>query len=381
MTQNPGTTPWGYQGTFRRHAGQSLWYWEKPYWYGSAGTNPAGAQQRYAYKQCNRFRGRPFWSLITSDHVSYGTIGGLCTPCHDPHGVSPTLGTNQAYGVPLLKGTWMTSPYKEDVAPVSATEPRGGGKEAAVLNVGSTPLYHIDQNTFDVATASPRQGGGGGGYGGSTTSVTAFTWNFTSTKRVTETVDQFGGLCLKCHPKSSIAPTTGTQSSPAPWRSVDRIHNSVQGWGTYGANAGNAVHSYTCSKCHTPHNSCLNRLLITNCLDFSHRGQVASGGVQPIKNTERGEEGSGAGNFPGGGGGGGSSPKYPGPWFWGSASGSHGGGDGGYRTSSSTTTTRACHDNTNTDAYPSNERWNVKSPWGIPGPPPPPSSSRSGGGD
>ena len=37
-----------------------------------------------------------------------GVIDGLCSPCHDPHGVSPSLGDDTAYAVPLLKGTWLT---------------------------------------------------------------------------------------------------------------------------------------------------------------------------------------------------------------------------------------------------------------------------------
>ncbi len=334
MTQTAGTTPWGWQSTFGGTQAV-LGYWEKPFWYGAAGQNPAGPQMRYPYKNAIGSTGGHFGASSPLTTPVMGTIGGLCTPCHDPHGVSPTLGSNQQYGVPLLKGTWLTSPYKEDVAPVNSNEPRGGGREARVMNVGSTPLYHLDQNTFDVAT--PTRNGG-------------FTWNFTSTKRVTQTPDQFAGLCLRCHPKSSIAPTTGTQSNPAAWKSVDRIHNSVATWGTYGANAGNAVHSYTCSKCHSPHNACLNRLLITNCLNWQHRTQVASGGVTPVKNTERGRRGEGAGNFPGGGGGQGDEPRYPGPYFFGSARSPY---------------TRACHDNANTtgDTYPNIERWNSKSPW------------------
>jgi hypothetical protein len=266
-----------------------------------------------------------------------------------------------AYSVPLLKGTWMTSPYKEDVAPVKTNELRGGGRRAPDMSVGSTPLYHIDQNTFD-STTNTRQDSGG----------TAPSWNFNSTKRVTENDDEFGGLCLSCHPKTSINPTTG-----GAWKSMDRVHNTVKGWGGSGGNANNKVHSYTCSKCHTPHNSCLPRLLITNCLDFSHRGQKATGGLKPIKNVESGRRGEGAGNFPGGGGGDGDSPDYPGPWFFGST-GSSGGGGGGWGSndgSSPSTFTRKCHDDTNSTAYPANQLWNVKSPWGTPG-----ENQPSGGG-
>jgi len=122
--------------------------------------------------------------------------------------------------------------------------------------------------------------------------------------------------------------------------------------------------------------------MITNCLDFSHRGQKASGGLKPIKNTLSGRRGQGAGQFPGGGGGNGESPDYPGPWFFGSTGGSGGSGRdyGSNEGGSPSTYTRACHDNTNSDAYPENQRWNLKTPWGTPGPSQSPQGGNGGGG-
>ena len=38
-------------------------------------------------------------------------------------------------------------------------------------------------------------------------------------------------------------------------------------------------HKFTCSKCHAPHNSGLNRLMVTSCLNSNHQGQRASGGT------------------------------------------------------------------------------------------------------
>ena len=331
LTANSGTMPWGYDDTF--NASQIIMGYDDAQYFGSGAT---GRQQRYSYKASLSQKGGHFGASSSLTTPVNGSIGGLCTPCHDPHGVSPSLGGNQAYGVPLLKGTWMTSPYKDDVAPKATNETRGGGSGddggdggdgVSPFKNASTPGYHIDQNTFE--------------------SVSSNQWNFSSTKRVTETVDQFGGLCLKCHPKSSIAP--GTNSS---WKSMDRIHNTVKGWGTMGGNNNNAVHSYTCSKCHAPHNSGLQRLLVTNCLNYTHRGQVVSGGPTPPTNSGKGggdggdggDGGSGSGRFPAGGGGSGGSNK--GPWFFGSSSGG-----------------RACHDNTNSSGYPSNQLWNTKSPW------------------
>jgi predicted CxxxxCH...CXXCH cytochrome family protein len=194
--------------------------------------------------------------------VPYATAitGGLCTPCHDPHGVSPALGaSNQAYAVPLLKGTWMTSPYKEDAPPPDPTLCASGpnanawgygyyqasGKSYGAHANGCYPNpqsnHYIDKNTF----------------GGANT-------------RVTEDDQKFAGLCLTCHQKSTL--TDGTNKNTN-WKSKDRIHESVKGWGA------NTEHSFTCSKCHQVHNSGLPRLMQTDCLDHKHRGNKASGGV------------------------------------------------------------------------------------------------------
>jgi len=135
--------------------------------------------------------------------------------------------------VPLLKGTWVTSPYREDV-PI--TDLRNPPTDQPYYP--PTPSVYTDQNTFGGA-------------------------------RITEDDSKFAGLCLRCHAKEKL--TAGPDKSK-PWKSVDRIHQSVKGWGV------NDQHSYTCSKCHTPHTSGLPKLMITNCLDYKHRGRVASGG-------------------------------------------------------------------------------------------------------
>jgi hypothetical protein len=373
MTQNAGTKPWGYQGTFG--ATQAIvGYWEKPYWYGAAGVNPSGAQQRYAYKNLIGSQGGHLSASSSLGSAVMGTIGGLCTPCHDPHGVSTTdVGycSNTAYvtkstctsnggtwtaspqfGVPLLKGTWVTSPYKEDAAPLATNEAKGGGAGRSgenPLNVGSTPGYHLDQNTFRTQT------------------TTIPTWNFynltsTSTDKITQTAAQFGGLCLQCHPQTSINPDGGTGNKNTAWQGYDRIHNTVQGWGGQGANASNAIHGYTCSKCHTPHNSCLPRLMITNCLDYKHRGRVASTGtVRTGTNTytgrQAGNRGRGNGRYPGGGGGYGDEPED-----WNSNGGAYFFGIAG-TSDSSYPAFRSCHDTPNGGTWPNNQQWNTKTPW------------------
>ena len=224
-TASAGAMPWGYQSTYGATA-PILGYRDAARF----GTGARGVTSRLAYKASRTARGGHLHASSPLASTPAGTIDGLCTPCHDPHGVSPTLGTNQKYALPLLKGTWLTSPYKEDM-PIAVV----------TTNVNPpTPNVRLDQNTFT-----------GGG-------------------TLTETPEQFAGLCLNCHPKASL--TDGVNKN-TPWRSLDRVHESVKGWGA------NTKHNFSCSKCHSAHESGLPRLLRTNGLDTKHRGQVVSGGV------------------------------------------------------------------------------------------------------
>lgn len=232
LNETSGTKPWGYNDTYGASQ-KILGYWDTDYF----GPGTSGYQQRYPYKGSRGHKGGHFGAYTTLSGAPSQRIGGLCTPCHDPHGVSPTLGANQKYAVPLLKGTWMTSPYREDVAParnVAGLAIDYMPKMLRVINTVGIP-YRIDENTF-------------------------------ASGAVTETDDQFAGLCLNCHSKGSL--TNGTNHA---WKSKDRIHESVKGWKT--AN-GTVKHNYTCSKCHAPHNSNLPRLMVTNCLDNDHKGQT-----------------------------------------------------------------------------------------------------------
>jgi hypothetical protein len=104
-----------------------------------------------------------------------------CSTCHDPHGVD-SAGTFPDYRVPILRGTWLTSPYLEDSPPDDAyatgswwdwrpqasNSPSGEVKGARIApdlalnrspykghgyasNSGSgLPGYFIDDNTFGV---------------------------------------------------------------------------------------------------------------------------------------------------------------------------------------------------------------------------------------
>jgi hypothetical protein len=143
---------------------------------------------------------------------------------------------------------------------------------------------------------------------------------------------------------------------------MDRIHNTVKGWGGAGANVNNTIHAFPCSKCHAPHNACLPRLMITNCIDYPHRGRVGQGGtVRTGANTYTGQgsgfEGRGNGRFPAGGGYGSN------PDDWSGSAGAYFFGIAG--TSQNTKPAlRQCHDGSNT-TWP-DEQWNSKTPWTAP---------------
>jgi len=221
-TAAPGKTPWGYGTTFGA-AQPVLGYKDTSRF----GPGMKASTSRHAERQQR--------TEIISSHLKAGSflnysavtrINGLCTPCHDPHGVSPTLGASRQYAVPLLKGSWLTSPYREDAAPGKGSlQKPAGGPTANVTGSARGPMsmqgmqYNIDRNTFGPD------------------------------KKIRETDSEFAGLCLKCHPR--VKPTGETRT--------DRIHRSVKGWGN------NKEHAFPCAKCHQAHNSGLPRLMQTNC--------------------------------------------------------------------------------------------------------------------
>ncbi len=247
------STPWGYNATFGATA-PIIGYMDNPHFNGSYNG-------RYAWRADQGFTTlgghlRPSHENSASpnydpnaDVPASSPINGLCTPCHDPHGVSPSLGDDMAYAVPLLKGTWLTSPYKEDDAP---TDTSNYHRYSPML-----PTWKTDRAVPTWSTPDQKIFPNG---------------------MIDEDETRFAGLCLGCHAKADL--TDGIDKNTA-WKSVDRIHESVKGWGN------NAEHNYPCSKCHKPHASGLPRLLRTNCLDGKHRGQVLSGGVVHRYNSYR----------------------------------------------------------------------------------------------
>jgi hypothetical protein len=344
LTETSGDTPWGYNDTFGADE-PIMGDRDTPYF----GPGISGAQLRYAYKQVRTHQGGHFGASSPMTTSVEGSINGLCTPCHDPHGVSTSI--IQEYAVPLLKGTWMTSLYQDDRASeTSEMGPRRGGKFSGAAPVGccvagdcpgfywpiaaaaKEPGYRIDQNTLQP--------------------VSDFWWQYSYAARISESNSQFGGLCLQCHAQSQI-----DADGDNAWESMDRIHDTVKGWGA------NTMHSFPCSKCHTPHSSRLPRLMITNCLDYNHNGRVYSGGKAvsyEYKFTHSGgmnAGGQGAGRFPAGGGGRGYTDNPFNPWNGDGFPGDYKYGFGyGYKYFK-------CHQDTNPGSWPDRELWNTVTRW------------------
>jgi predicted CxxxxCH...CXXCH cytochrome family protein len=348
VTSTGSTSPWGY-GTFG--ATQIIHgYNDNPYFGKVGGVFARGLTYPYIGTGKPNNAGGHFGasSNLSTATVNNMKIGGLCTPCHDPHGVSPLIPGGKAYAVPMLKDTFVTSPYKMDSAALNGPV-RGGGRNFAapgLATIVATPGYHIDQNTMQTAsTGSP---------------AAALRWAFatTATSLNTLTDVQFAGLCMKCHSKASLNSTAAVEAATGTgagaWMKMTRIHNAVEGWALTtgsGGNLNNKTHAYTCSKCHSTHNSNLPRLLITNCLDVKHKNEAQSGGtVTSVSGSV--STGNGLGRFPGGGARAtGSSPSSPGPWFFGT--------DG-------TAATQPCHDALSaggTTFNATSQQWNTKSQW------------------
>ena len=332
-------TPWGYSETFGATE-PVIGYKDNPRFKGNY-----AAASRYGYRASKETLGGHFRASHTnpdspnydmsgaSDITAMGTIDGLCAPCHDPHGISTSLAANKAYAVPLLKGTWLSSPYKEDGPPLmddGLSGSNGFNNGSNTWNSSTKPypmkvdpqptgVWRTDRNTFNQGDLSLKV-------------------NHPDTYgRVSEEAETFAGLCLRCHPKETLTTETSVETTEAiPWATSDRIHRTVKGWGwTEGDDP--REHSFTCSKCHQPHASGLPRLMQTNCLNYPHRGQQEVGGTPEVNATWSKKNLAG---------------RYPYGWW-----------DNGVFESYST---GVCHgaDTANGSAnWPDNQGWNTVTPW------------------
>lgn len=313
-------TPWGYNSTFA--AISSIRGFKDSDRFGNAGVM-SGHRAKLSYKAPNSKSGHLKVSIPLGNYTTSATnrINGLCTPCHDPHGVSPTLGNaDQAYSVPLLKGTWLTSPYKEDLPETGSPGQYNGGSTLQQYRP-VTPNVYTDAKTFGAGNS------------------------------ISEDATKFAGVCMRCHLKSKLTKdacskpeyhdsTTCTANggvwSPNPWKSVERVHEAVKGWKTSNTTL---QHQYSCSKCHVPHSSSLPRLMQTNCLDAKHRGRAVSSGIPQQNVADRGVD-NGWTRFAGGGFPKGTNVNY----------------------GAMSMSARKCHPTPDADGW-DNNRWNDKTPW------------------
>lgn len=256
-----GSTPWGYRDTFG--AKEPVIGYKDTLRFGSG---KKGSTTRYTDRKSR--------SEIVSSHLkagkfltysAHGQISGLCTPCHDPHGISLTLEDKMPYALPLLKGTWLTSPYREDGPPASAPGRPDASRQGSD---GSSIAWQKGDYSFTNREANANFGVSGGGAPREPMSRAGMKYNvdrntFGATGRITEDDSSFAGLCLKCHHKEQL---TGTNR-------IGSIHKSVKGWGN------NKEHSFPCSKCHQAHNSGLPRLMQTNCFEIGPPGLRDNSGI------------------------------------------------------------------------------------------------------
>lgn len=259
-TAQAGAKPWGYASTFGA-AKPVMGYKDSPHF----GPGGKGSTSRYANRESR--------TDVVSSHLKAGTflnysaegrINGLCTPCHDPHGVSRTLGDKMPYAVPLLKGAWLTSPYREDGPPATLAGKGAFAKRDAGANRGEA----WEKGDFSLTNREANANFGIGGAGTPREPMAGMKYfidknTFGEKGRITEDADTFGGLCLKCHAKEKSG---GSAKS-------DKIHRAVKGWGN------NKEHSFPCSKCHQPHNSGLPRLMQTNCFVSGPAGLRENSGI------------------------------------------------------------------------------------------------------
>ncbi|MEW6089007.1 MAG: fibronectin type III domain-containing protein [bacterium] len=199
----------------------------------------------FTYKN-GRFVSSHFYPSKTHDSTGIWQRNPInCTDCHDPHGVNSSL-TNAQYMVPILKGTWLISPYKEDRAPMASFESQmndpyfsGGGEPvpSGAPQGGKKPRANPDldfNNPPNPGGGYPNKTGGQGHEGYfidantfgainkyTSTWIGARAWDngkIITSNRITEDETKFAGLCLKCHNKTALKTIWGG-------------HGVVKGWG------------------------------------------------------------------------------------------------------------------------------------------------------
>jgi predicted CxxxxCH...CXXCH cytochrome family protein len=220
----------------------------KDYWGDSttAGTHWSGTRLSpyFAYKS----------RAYASTHQVNDTAQPIaCSVCHNPHGAS----ASGQYYSPMLRASWMTSPYKEDrtgwlsgtqrtaqtyqtklilsrYGPRASSDfaynnPKGRGNGFDNGTGVGHDGYFIDENTFGV-----------------TGTFTSWTSSTVAALHMSETDNTFAGLCATCHTDATYTGTGGV-STMKTWLTTGitalgrgqtgwgaAIHNVVKGWAASG---------------------------------------------------------------------------------------------------------------------------------------------------
>ncbi len=186
------------------------------------------------YKAGN-YQSSHFYPSLTATWNGSGIPSGTrnniyCSTCHNPHGLLPDAqDPDSPFKVPILRGTWLTSPYKEDRAPGSVTSNPGTNVYAPWNDTNNDfgPLPRVTPNK-DQADVEP-----GGGYTGTykngwdgffidqnTFGPGVYITNTGAGPNLTSETE-FAGLCMNCHTKNYLV-------TLASWNG----HNTVLGWDT-----------------------------------------------------------------------------------------------------------------------------------------------------
>jgi hypothetical protein len=234
--------------------------WQKnDRWTGSFAYKTAGTWRGSGRQMGSHFGGTS--TVMTTTPKKQ--VSGRCTVCHDPHGVAPGS-ANAGYYLPALKGTWMTSPYKEDrVAKTGGTvkdantkalsynskyypvreNPRFNYNNPAIVGAGfgtgaganygkggsGYDGYFIDDNTFGTSITY------GGTYPAITDNTSSNKLDNITSRHIIENTTQFAGLCLSCHDGSTAAAGIRAIADATATPTV-HVHRTVKGWsGDYAA--------------------------------------------------------------------------------------------------------------------------------------------------
>lgn len=279
-----------------------------------------GAQARWSSHDTGSTAGTSTEQL----HMAGTQNGVVCSYCHDVHDLNRATG-DATSGAPYLRGSWRPSGYREDGAPQNGQSWSTG---TSVYHAGTTTTttvprssnaengyggYQIDQNNgnpnasysyatndglcnlchtqVSIQTAWAGHKNAVKGFANDTTVPDRNIFSNAVTGRSTLNNRFNPGMAYQgvtnYYTKTWMGGFRETASGAGQGLTQPKVDGQSYGyqaanflWGTQGTGltnidiTGSSVnadyHSFSCSKCHTPHASRLPRLMITNCLDVKN---------------------------------------------------------------------------------------------------------------